>query len=84
MKPRLNLRRARCTAWVVAIALATAALLVPSVASAQTITIKMATSVPTNSSWFLVLKEVADKWSKISNGKVRVILYGGSTKGQHL
>ncbi len=37
--------------------------------------------MPTNSSWFLVLKEVADKWSKLSNGRVKVILYGGGTKG---
>jgi TRAP-type C4-dicarboxylate transport system substrate-binding protein len=78
---RPNLRRSRCTAWVVAAAIAGAALLVPSASSAQTVTIKMATSVPTNSSWFLVLKEVADKWNKLSNGRVRVILYGGSTKG---
>ena len=46
--------------------------LTPSPARAQTVTIKMATLVPTNSSWFLVLKEVADKWAKISNGRVRV------------
>ena len=44
-------------------------------------TIKMATLVPTNSSWFLVLKEVADRWAKVSNGRVKVILYGGGTKG---
>ena len=53
----------------------------PAVSAQQALTIKMATSVPTNSSWFLVLKEVADKWNKLSNGKVRVILYGGGTKG---
>ena len=45
------------------------------------VTVKMATSVPTNSSWFLVLKDVADKWSKLSNGRVKVTLYGGGTKG---
>jgi TRAP-type C4-dicarboxylate transport system substrate-binding protein len=81
MKSRFSLPRVRCTAWVVAMTLAAGTLLVPSAASAQTTTIKMATSVPTNSSWFLVLKEVADKWSKLSNGRVRVILYGGGTKG---
>jgi TRAP-type transport system periplasmic protein len=81
MKSRLNPRRTRCAAWAVAVAILAAALLVPSGASAQTITIKMATSVPSNSSWFLVLKEVADKWAKLSNGRVRVILYGGGTKG---
>jgi len=53
----------------------------PSAASAQTITIKMATLVPENSSWFVVLKEVADKWNKISGGKVRIILYPGGRRG---
>lgn len=81
MISRKTLRPARLAAWAVVFAFASAALAVPSTASAQTITIKMATSVPTNSSWFLVLKEVADRWNKISAGKVRVILYGGGTKG---
>jgi TRAP-type C4-dicarboxylate transport system substrate-binding protein len=82
MMSRPNVRRAGWTAWLVAIALVAAGLLVPAAAPAQQpLTIKMATSVPSNSSWFLVLKEVADKWSKLSNGKVRVILYGGGTKG---
>lgn len=45
------------------------------------VTIKMATLVPENSSWFLVLKEVADKWNKASGGKVRVILYPGGRQG---
>lgn len=45
------------------------------------ITIKMATLVPENSSWFLVLKDVADKWGKISGGKVRVLLYPGGRQG---
>lgn len=48
---------------------------------AQTVTIKMATLVPENSSWFLVLKDVAEKWRKASNGKVRVILYPGGRQG---
>jgi len=45
------------------------------------ITVKMATLVPENSSWFLVLKEVADQWGKISGGKVRVLLYPGGRQG---
>ena len=53
----------------------------PAPASAQTITIRMATLVPENSSWFVVLKEVADRWGKISGGKVKVILYPGGRKG---
>lgn len=51
-------------------------------ASAQApITVKMATLVPENSGWFLVLKDVADKWNKVSGGKVRVILYPGGRQG---
>jgi len=46
-----------------------------------TVTVKMATLVPENSSWFLVLKEVANEWGKISNGKVRVLLYPGGRQG---
>jgi TRAP-type C4-dicarboxylate transport system substrate-binding protein len=73
--------RRRLMRWGVACVLCTVVWLAPSPASAQETTIKMATLVPTNSSWFLVLKEVADKWNKLSNGRVRVILYGGGTKG---
>jgi TRAP-type C4-dicarboxylate transport system substrate-binding protein len=41
----------------------------------------MATLVPENSSWFLVLKEMGDKWGKLSGGKVRVVLYPGGRQG---
>ncbi len=50
-------------------------------ASAQVINVKMATVVPSNSSWFLLLKEVAEKWNKLSNGRVKITLFGGSVKG---
>ena len=67
-------------------ALVTALVLLPSLASPQAaagkpITIKMATLVPSNSSWFLVLKEVAEQWDKLSDGRVKITLYGGGTKG---
>jgi TRAP-type C4-dicarboxylate transport system substrate-binding protein len=45
------------------------------------VTVKMATLVPENSGWFLVLKDVADKWNRVSGGKVRVILYPGGRQG---
>jgi TRAP-type C4-dicarboxylate transport system substrate-binding protein len=45
------------------------------------VTVKMATLVPDNSAWFLVLKEVADRWGKLSGGKVRVVLYPGGRQG---
>src|SRR5512139_4177025 len=81
MISRLFTRRRLFGSWLVAAVLCAAFCLTPSAARAQTVTIKMATLVPTNSSWFLVLKEVADQWNKLSNGRVRVILYGGGTKG---
>jgi TRAP-type C4-dicarboxylate transport system substrate-binding protein len=55
--------------------------LTPSPAAAQTVNIKVGTLVPTNSSWFLILKEVADRWAKISNGRVKLTLFGGGVKG---
>jgi len=67
--------------WMAVIICLVAAVLAPATAGAQVITIKMATLVPENSSWFLVLKDVADKWGKISGGKVKVILYPGGRKG---
>jgi len=49
-------------------------------ADAQVV-VKMATLVPSGSSWHQVLLEVADKWNKISGGRVRVQLYAGGTAG---
>jgi TRAP-type C4-dicarboxylate transport system substrate-binding protein len=68
------------SAAVAAVAILVAPGLAPA-ASAQPITVKMATLVPEGSSWHLVLKEVADKWNKISGGKVRVIIYPSGTQG---
>lgn len=45
------------------------------------INIKMATLVPENSSWFFVLKDVANQWNKVSGGRVRVTLYAGGRQG---
>jgi TRAP-type transport system periplasmic protein len=66
--------------WLAA-CVVSAAVCLTSSASAQVITVKMATMVPANSAWFLVLKEVADKWNKLSNGQVKITLYGGGVKG---
>ncbi len=76
----------RCfSPWGIACVLAATVCVLSSRATAQEapkqITVKMATLVPTNTSWFLSLKEVADQWNKLSNGRVRIILYGGATKG---
>jgi TRAP-type transport system periplasmic protein len=50
-------------------------------AAAQTVTVKMATLVPEGSSWHQALKEVADQWKKISNGRVNVVLFAGGVAG---
>jgi TRAP-type C4-dicarboxylate transport system substrate-binding protein len=81
MIERKDVRRRQFLRWIAACVCCAAVCLAPSTASAQVVTIKVATLVPTNSSWFLVLKEVASKWNTISGGRVRVILYGGGTKG---
>ena len=41
------------------------------------ITVKMATLVPDGTSWATILKEAAEKWKKISNGRVTVNIYWG-------
>jgi TRAP-type C4-dicarboxylate transport system substrate-binding protein len=69
----------RCAALFVAVA-ALACLALP--LTAQTpILVKMATLVPTGSTWELILKETAVKWSKLSGGRVKVNLYAGGVKG---
>jgi TRAP-type C4-dicarboxylate transport system substrate-binding protein len=50
-------------------------------AAAQPVLIKMATLVPDGSSWHLILKETADKWKTLSNGRVTVRLYAGGVAG---
>ena len=53
----------------------------PAPAAAGPIVIKMATLIPEGSSWHRILKESADRWNKISNGQVKVIIYAGGTQG---
>lgn len=48
-------------------------------AAAQTI--KMATLVPDGSSWHQILRETAEEWKRISNGRVRVNIYPGGVAG---
>ena len=48
---------------------------------AQQVTLKIATLVPENSSWFRIVKEMGDTWGKLSGGRVKVILYPGGRQG---
>jgi TRAP-type transport system periplasmic protein len=53
----------------------------PGPAGAQPVVVKMATLVPDGSSWFLVLKETAERWKELSGGRVVVRLYPGGVAG---
>jgi TRAP-type C4-dicarboxylate transport system substrate-binding protein len=48
---------------------------------AQEVVIKLATLVPEGSSWHLILKETAEKWKTISNGRVVMRIYAGGVAG---
>ncbi|HUG54891.1 MAG TPA: TRAP transporter substrate-binding protein DctP [Vicinamibacteria bacterium] len=72
---RHHIRRS-VTAWMAVLALAPAA-----PAAAQPVLVKMATLVPDGSSWHLILKQTADRWKTLSNGRVNVRLYAGGVAG---
>jgi TRAP-type C4-dicarboxylate transport system substrate-binding protein len=76
-RPRLKARIGRIAAASVA------CLSLGAAAGAQgaPIRIKMATLVPAGSTWHDVLKEAAQKWETLSNGKVKVTLYPGGAAG---
>ncbi len=63
-------------AWLAAVL---AALALP--ARAQSVTIKLGTLAPVNSTWHELLKEMAEKWSEASGGAVRLRIYAGGTQG---
>jgi len=50
-------------------------------AAAQDVTVKLGTLAPLGSSWHEILKELAERWSQISGGKVRLRIYPGGTQG---
>jgi len=61
--------------------LALAALLLAPAAFAQKVTIKLGTLAPQGSTWHQLLKEMAEKWSEASGGKVKLKVYAGGTQG---
>ena len=63
------------------IALAAVVWLVLPLGAQAPVLVKLATLVPTGSSWELILKEMAVKWTKSSGGRVKVNLYAGGVKG---
>jgi TRAP-type transport system periplasmic protein len=75
-----GIRRRRAVAAAIVGMMSIWMMLFAAQASAQ-INIKMATLVPEGSSWHLILKECAEKWKKISNGRVSMIIYPGGVAG---
>lgn len=55
--------------------------LLPSLASAQPVTIKLGTLAPEGSSWHGLLKEMGQRWSDASGGKVKLKIYPGGVAG---
>ncbi len=58
-----------------------AVLFAASTALAQDVTIKLGTLAPQGSTWHNILKELAEKWSEASGGKVKLKIYAGGTQG---
>lgn len=65
---------------VAGVLVACVVLLAAAPASAQ-IAVRLATMVPDNSSWSLVLKQMAAEWTKASSGKVKLTIYFVGTRG---
>jgi TRAP-type C4-dicarboxylate transport system substrate-binding protein len=45
------------------------------------VTIKLGTAAPVGSTWHNILKDLAEKWSEASGGKVKLKIYAGGTQG---
>ncbi len=85
MKHRISCNKRNRGRLPAAVVTASAFLLLAAVsfsgrANAQ-ITVKLASMVPDGSSWHLILKEAADKWKKVSNGRVSLTIYAGGVAG---
>ncbi len=50
-------------------------------ASAQEVRIKLGTLAPNGSTWHTLLKEMGQKWSEVSGGKVKLVIYPGGVLG---
>jgi TRAP-type transport system periplasmic protein len=78
-------RRARTrsflAALVAAAAVAAAWPAAPPAEAQAPVIVRMATLVPDGSSWYLILKEAADRWKQVSGGRVSVRLFPGGVAG---
>ncbi len=50
-------------------------------ASAQEVQVKLGTLAPQGSTWHTLLKELGERWSQASGGKVKLRIYAGGTQG---
>jgi TRAP-type C4-dicarboxylate transport system substrate-binding protein len=62
-------------------ALAAALLLMAPAARGQEIAVKLGTLAPSGSNWHEILKDMAERWSQASQGKVKLRIYPGGTQG---
>jgi TRAP-type C4-dicarboxylate transport system substrate-binding protein len=61
--------------------LALALLGAPALAAAQTVTLKLGTLAPDGSTWHVLLKEMGERWSEVSGGRVKLKVYAGGVAG---
>ena len=57
--------------------------LVVTPANAKTVTIKLGTLAPDGSSWHVLLKQMAERWSQVSEGKVKLKIFPGGVAGKY-
>ncbi len=65
----------------IALALALVLAAAAPLAVAQEVTIKLGTLAPSGSSWHNLLKEMGERWTEVSGGRVKVRIYAGGTQG---
>jgi TRAP-type C4-dicarboxylate transport system substrate-binding protein len=63
------------------LAAAVLATALPRSATAQEVQLKLGTLAPVGSTWHVLLKELAERWSEASGGKVKLRIYAGGTQG---
>ena len=63
------------------LSLLSGALLLAVTTGARAQTVKMATVAPENSTWHIVLKKIAERWSNDSDGKVKLKIFAGGVQG---
>jgi TRAP-type C4-dicarboxylate transport system substrate-binding protein len=64
--------------------LASVSVSVPAALAQAPLVVRTATLVPDGSSWYLILKELSEKWKAVSAGRVTVRLFPGGVAGDDL